>query len=157
MWNLAELLNFSYLVRTPPFMTTLPFRIDSSDVELSVSEVMFFDKSQPVKEEFKNTLLRIYETDVIPIDFHDPLGASAFVNNYVGTKTHGKIREVLQPQEVHNLHLVLISAIFFKGKWKVVFFFNIHRIVDLNEVLFSFLSIQNVLEKPLFSMRAESI
>ncbi len=80
---------------------------------------MFSDKNRPVEREYEDKLLRVYEADIVPIDFEQTTAAYFEINDYVEMKTHGKISKIIQPEDLHDLQMVLISAIFFKGEWKV--------------------------------------
>lgn len=94
-------------------------RVNTSTIELAVNQVMFSDKNRPVERDFEDNLSRVYEADIVPIDFHDNVQAYYEINGYIEDKTHGKITKVIQPEDLHDLQMVLISAIFFKGQWKV--------------------------------------
>jgi len=86
-----------------------------------VEQVMFSDKNRPVERDYEDKLLRVYEADIVPIDFHKTAEAYYEINDYVEAKTHGKISKIVQPEDLHDLQMVLISAIFFKGEWKFPF------------------------------------
>lgn len=98
-------------------------RVNTSTIELAVEQVMFSDKNRPVERDYEDKLLRIYEADIVPIDFHKTIEAYYEINDYVEAKTHGKIVKIVQPEDLQDLQMVLISAIFFKGEWKVGFVF----------------------------------
>lgn len=95
------------------------FRVNTSTIELAVEQAMFSDKNRPVERDYEDKLLRVYEADIVPIDFHDNIAAYYDINDYVELKTHGKISKIVQPEDLLDLQMVLISAIFFKGEWKV--------------------------------------
>lgn len=98
------------------------FRVNTTTIELAVEQVMFSDKNRPVERDYEDKLLRVYEADIVPIDFHDNTAAYYDINDYVEAKTHGKISKIVQPEDLLDLQMVLISAIFFKGEWKVCTF-----------------------------------
>lgn len=95
-------------------------RVNTSTIELAVEQVMFSDKNRPVERDYEDKLLRVYEADIVPIDFHKTIEAYYEINDYVEAKTRGKISKIVQPEDLHDLQMVLISAIFFKGEWKVM-------------------------------------
>lgn len=99
-------------------------RVNTSTIELAVEQVMFSDKNRPVERDYEDKLLRIYEADIVPVDFHDNIGAYYAINDYVELKTRGKISKIVQPEDLHDLQMVLVSAIFFKGEWKVFVYFR---------------------------------
>lgn len=95
-------------------------RVNTSTVELAVEQVMFTDKNRPAERDYEEKLLRVYEADIVPIDFHKTDEAYYEINDYIEAKTRGKILKVVQPEDLHDLQMVLVSAIFFKGEWKVL-------------------------------------
>lgn len=93
--------------------------MNTSTIELAVEQVMFSDENRPVERDYEDKLQRVYEADIHPVNFHDTAEAYYAINDYVEAKTHGKISKVVQPEDLHDLQMVLVSAIFFKGEWKV--------------------------------------
>lgn len=133
-------------------------RVNTSTIELAVEQVMFSDKNRPVERDYEDKLLRIYEADIVPIDFHKTVEAYYEINDYVEAKTHGKISKIVQPEDLHDLQMVLISAIFFKGEWKVFIIHNTLPILLLTRpIRCSFLSIDVIPKKKRFLMRMETI
>lgn len=98
-------------------------RVNTSTIQLAVEQVMFSDINRPVERDYEDTIQRVYEADIVPIDFHKTVEAYHSINRYVDEKTHGKITKIIEPEDLHDLQMILISAIFFKGEWKVCLFF----------------------------------
>lgn len=101
--------------------------MNTSTIELAVEQVMFTDKNRPVDRDYEDKLTRVYQADVVPVDFHQTNDAYYEINDYVNAKTHGKIAKIVQPEDLHDLQMVLVSAIFFKGEWKVSRYFHCSR------------------------------
>lgn len=93
--------------------------MNTTTIELAVEQVIFSDKNRPVERDYEDKLLRVYQADIVPIDFHETVAAYYEINDYVEAKTRGKISKIVQPEDLHDLQMVLVSAIFFKGEWKV--------------------------------------
>ena len=93
--------------------------MNTSTIELAVEQVIFTDINRPVETEYEDNLRRIYEADIVPVDFHKSNEAYYQINNYVNEKTHGKIDKIIEPEDLRDLQMILASAIFFKGEWKV--------------------------------------
>ncbi|XP_037039060.1 serine protease inhibitor 77Ba-like [Bradysia coprophila] len=96
-------------------------KVNTTTIELAVEQVMFTDKNRPVELDYEDKLTRVYEADVVPVDFHKTDDAYYEINDYINEKTHGKITKIVQPEDLHDLQMVLVSAIFFKGEWKFPF------------------------------------
>lgn len=94
-------------------------RVNTSTIQLAVEQVMFSDINRPIERDYEDTIQRVYEADIVPIDFHKSTDAYHEINNYVDAKTHGRINKIVEPEDLKDLQMILISAIFFKGEWKV--------------------------------------
>lgn len=71
---------------------------------------------------FINTIQIHYRSDVFPVDFGDGDKARAAINAWVEDKTHDKIRDLIPPGALDALtRLVLVNAVYFKGKWMTEF------------------------------------
>lgn len=93
--------------------------MNTSTIELAVEQVIFTDVNRPVENDYEENLRRVYEADIVPVDFKKTAEAYYEINNYVNNKTHGKINKIIEPEDLRDLQMILASAIFFKGEWKV--------------------------------------
>lgn len=93
--------------------------VNTPTIELAVNQAMFSDKNRPVKIEYATTLTSEYEADHLPLDFRNQQAASAAINEHISFRTHGKIQNVVKPDDLSDTQLLLTSAVFFKGQWKV--------------------------------------
>ncbi len=94
---------------------------NSDKVKLQVANKMFVDDSFEPKQDFKDLLAVFYRSTVEEVDFGQANGARAtqIINQFVRSKTQGKIPNLIQPGVLGDLtRLVLINAIYFKGNWK---------------------------------------
>lgn len=95
--------------------------VNTSTVQLAVNQALFSDLNRPLENDYANILSYDYEADHIPINFQVPAYAVQRINDHISYRTQGKIRDVVKPEDLLETQLLLISSIFFKGKWKVGF------------------------------------
>jgi len=95
--------------------------VNTSTVELSVSQVLFSDQNRPVDIDFADKLDNVYEADHLPVNFHDTPGSYNIINQYINDKTRGKIKKIINYDDLRDAQMMMISAIYFKGQWKSPF------------------------------------
>lgn len=95
------------------------FRVNTSTIELAVTQVLFTDRNRPVERDLEDSLQRVYDADHVTVDFRDAVEAFYTINDYVMDKTHGRLGNVVTLDDLKEAQLMLISAIYFKGQWKV--------------------------------------
>lgn len=93
--------------------------INNSAVQLTTNQVLFSDQNRPIELDFQYKLEHVYEADYQPVNFANPTETYSKINGYVKNKTGGRINEVVQMNELDRAQMILISAIFFEGRWKV--------------------------------------
>lgn len=93
--------------------------INNSAVQLNTNQVLFSDINRPIDIDFQYKLEHVYEADYYPVNFFNTLDAYNQINNYVKEKTGGKINDIVEIGELSEAQMILISAIFFQGRWKV--------------------------------------
>lgn len=93
--------------------------MNTSKIELDANQAFFFDKNRQVNDEYGKKLIKLYDTKVQATNFQDVVEAEITINNYVNATTHGKIPNILRAEELINAQMILITAVFFKGQWKV--------------------------------------
>lgn len=93
--------------------------INNSAVQLSTSQVLFSDANRPIELDFQYKLEHVYEADYQAVDFANPQETYDKINGYVKKKTGGRINEIVQFNDLNQAQMILISAIFFQGRWKV--------------------------------------
>ena len=71
---------------------------------------------EPLLADYLHLLQSHYGTEVTPVDFRDGAGTAALINAWVERQTHGSITHVVQGLDPLT-RLVLVSAIYFRGKW----------------------------------------
>lgn len=93
--------------------------VNTSTVELAVNQALFSDTNRPVDYAYGKILDSDYEADHIPVDFRNAALAVKTINDHISHRTRGKIQEVLKKEDLSEAQLLLTSAIYFKGQWKV--------------------------------------
>lgn len=88
-------------------------------VELTMNQVLFCDINRPIDIDFQEKLEHVYDADYYPVNFMDSIATAGKINAYVKQQTQGRIDEIIQSNDLKMVHMLLVSAIFFQGRWKV--------------------------------------
>lgn len=94
-----------------------------SPVELSLACSLWMDGALPVLPSYTAALQFRYDAEVHPVDFaHAPEAARTGINRWTADRTHDRIRDLLGPGSLQpTTKLVLVNAIYFKGRWESPF------------------------------------
>jgi serine protease inhibitor len=109
----SEIINNSYKNLTEALLN-----IDKR-VLISIANSVWAEKNFEVKIPFKNALTDYYNADAKSFDINDPL-AYKDINTWIENKTNGLIKDMLDKLN-DNTVMLLVNAIYFKGKWKSQF------------------------------------
>ncbi|NWV28787.1 SPA3K inhibitor, partial [Origma solitaria] len=90
------------------------------DVQLNISNALFVDERVQVHRGFSDKVTNFYYSEAVPSNFRNLSEATKEINEYMNTKTHGKIVDLVKSLSPNTL-MVLINSIFFKGSWKKPF------------------------------------
>lgn len=112
--------------------------VNTTTVELSVNQVLFSDENRPVDPDYNYFLDNVYEADHFPINFHDTFSSYNTINNYINEKSKGKIKKIVNEEDLKDAQMMMISAIYFRGQWKVSFALVGCKFLDANHCLRSF-------------------
>ncbi|XP_027702933.1 serpin B6-like isoform X2 [Vombatus ursinus] len=90
---------------------------------LRIANRLFGEKTFDFFLSFKESCQRFYHSNMEELDFANaPEEARTHINTWVEEKTEGKIAELLAGDAINSLtSLVLVNAIYFKGKWEKQF------------------------------------
>jgi serpin B len=88
-------------------------------VQLSTTQAMFSDQNRPVKNDFSNSIQSNYGAYLDSVDFTDKVAATQKINQYVRNSTGNRIKQIISPADLQDPQLMLLSAIYFRGQWKV--------------------------------------
>ena len=88
-------------------------------ITLEEANSLWPQEGYPLLPDFLSICQKDYSSPIHHVDFAgNTEGARTTINDWVSDKTHGKITELLNPGILDKLtRLVLVNAIYFKGKW----------------------------------------
>lgn len=93
--------------------------VNTSNVEVAINQALFSDINRPVESEYAYKLDNNYDAEHMPVNFHNADEAYNRINQYVSDQTRGKIRKIVNKDDLNDAQILLISALFFRGQWKV--------------------------------------
>uniref|UniRef100_A0A8C5WM74 Antithrombin-III n=1 Tax=Leptobrachium leishanense TaxID=445787 RepID=A0A8C5WM74_9ANUR len=99
------------------------YRKANKSSELVSANRLFGEKSIEFNETYQEISEIFYGAKLWPLNFRGkPEESRELINDWVANKTEGRIKDVL-PQSAINAEtvLVLVNAIYFKGRWKSMF------------------------------------
>jgi len=88
-------------------------------VMMSIANSVWTENDFPVKKSFIDILTEFYNAESKGFDIDD-LGAPDLINAWIEDKTNGLITDMVT-ELPDNTVMLLINAIYFKGKWKLMF------------------------------------
>ncbi|XP_006867120.1 PREDICTED: antithrombin-III [Chrysochloris asiatica] len=99
------------------------YRKANKSSELVSANRLFGDKSLTFNETYQDISEMVYGAKLQPLDFKENAEQSRVtINNWVANKTEGRITDVIPPDTINELTvLVLVNTIYFKGLWKSKF------------------------------------
>lgn len=86
-------------------------------VELSIANALWSDVRLPLSPEFIEKCRKLYAADATTLDFSQPKAADT-INQWVSSKTQGKIPGIVTPATVKASNAILTNAVYFKGRWE---------------------------------------
>lgn len=98
-------------------------RVQKEDgVRWTAANSLWPQQQYPFLPEYVSLLEKHYGVSVTPLDFGEPEAARARINGWVEEKTQDRIQNLIQPGFLNAMtRLVLVNAIYFKGKWAAPF------------------------------------
>lgn len=99
------------------------YRKANKSSELVSANRLFGDKSLTFNDTYQDISEVVYGAKLQPLDFKENAEQSRVtINNWVANKTEGRITDVIPPEAINELTvLVLVNTIYFKGLWKSKF------------------------------------
>ncbi|MBD2097150.1 serpin family protein [Trichocoleus sp. FACHB-591] len=88
-------------------------------VEVAIANSLWTQKGTGLQREFLQRNQQFYKAQITELDFTQPQ-APKQINNWVKQKTRSKISQIVD-QVQPNLVLLLLNAVYFKGKWSEAF------------------------------------
>jgi serpin B len=108
-----EIINNSYKNLSEALLTV------DQRVLISIANSVWTEKNFVVKKPFTDILTGFYNAESKSFDITDPL-APKQINSWIESKTNGLIKNMIDKLN-YNTVMLLINAIYFKGKWKSQF------------------------------------
>ncbi|GFQ96677.1 serpin B10 [Trichonephila clavata] len=88
---------------------------------LETANAIFVNQKLELHSEYRNEVQNLYEASIRNIDFANRANKSLKeINDWAKMKTHGRIKKILNQLDP-STNMVLLNAVFFKGKWKIPF------------------------------------
>jgi serpin B len=88
-------------------------------VLISIANSVWTENNFVVKKPFTDILTQYYNAESKPFDVLDPL-TPKYINSWIESKTNGLIKNMIDQLDPNTV-MLLINAIYFKGKWKSQF------------------------------------
>jgi serpin B len=106
---------------------------EKQQVMLNIANGLWAQQDQRFLPAFLNLAQNDYGAKVEQVDFRTGAeGARKEINGWVGDKTSGRVKELVNPNDVNEgTRLVLVNAIYFKGQWQTPF-----KVSDTQSALF---------------------
>ncbi len=89
------------------------------NVKFQIANSIWYRNTYDFEKEFFDICEEYFNSEVQGLDFDDP-NAKNIINEWVNTKTSGKIKEIVERIDPISA-MFLINAIYFKGTWKYKF------------------------------------
>ena len=95
----------------------------SGEIEMQIAQSLWPDDALPLNDPFREILRTVYAAEAIPVNFRtDAAQARNRINAWVATRTRDKIPHLLPEGSLNAMtRLVLVNAIYFKGRWAHAF------------------------------------
>ncbi|KAK4878221.1 hypothetical protein RN001_010727 [Aquatica leii] len=88
------------------------------DVSLNVANKIYVTEDLKLSDDFANTAVNVFKSDIENIDFRTPEVTIHKVNKWVSDQTHNYIRDLLAAGDVDSTtKSILVNTLFFKAKW----------------------------------------
>lgn len=90
----------------------------NGSLQLEQGMAFFMHPEFGVEKTFQNQLKTFFDADIKSVDFTNTKAAVEFINEYIKTKTHDKISNLVSSLDA-TTQLMLINTIFFQGELKL--------------------------------------
>ncbi|CAF4942097.1 unnamed protein product [Pieris macdunnoughi] len=94
--------------------------VKTTTVELNKLNILFVDKGVSPTQKFA-LVAKDYNVSFATLNFSEPYKTANFVNSKVYNFTQGKISDLISGDDLTNSHMILTSALYFKGQWTFKF------------------------------------
>lgn len=89
---------------------------------MSVVNQVYVQIGYQLNQTFQEVAVEKFDSGVKPLNFTDAVASAQTINSFVESKTNKKIMDVVSSSMFDSTtRLVLVNAVYFKGKWKRAF------------------------------------
>ena len=91
---------------------------ERGQVRLDTASSIWPHAEHPLLAEYLKVMDRYYKASVLPVDYRDGAAAAQHINGWVSEQTQGLISHVVDPGLDPLTRLILVTAIYFRGRWE---------------------------------------
>ncbi|XP_047625436.1 serpin B7 isoform X2 [Phacochoerus africanus] len=93
------------------------------DYELSIANGLFAEKVFDIRKDYVDRAEKLYNAKMKRVDFTNDIKETRYkINKWIENETHGKIKKIFPEDTISSSAvMVLVNAVYFKGKWKSAF------------------------------------
>uniref|UniRef100_A0A1Y9IVY0 Serpin domain-containing protein n=1 Tax=Anopheles minimus TaxID=112268 RepID=A0A1Y9IVY0_9DIPT len=88
---------------------------------LLITDRVYHDVSVTIRQKYHSIIEAQYSAITEAIDFQDNLSAAAKINEWIAQNTRGSIQNIIKPDMLQDVLLMLINTVYFKGSWAISF------------------------------------
>ncbi|KAL4717300.1 hypothetical protein ACJJTC_017187 [Scirpophaga incertulas] len=100
---------------------------ESPQYILNLGSRIYIDDSAQPRQRFAAIAQQFYRTELKSVDFHQPIAAAKSINDWVANVTHGRITNLINPDDVSKMVVLILNTLYFKGSWRHQFAPNATR------------------------------
>ncbi|XP_013116765.1 serine protease inhibitor 77Ba [Stomoxys calcitrans] len=119
--NTLHLSNDQQALRMAYKQIAQKLKVNTNTIEVASFQALFTDINKPVNRDYESLVTRVYESALIPVHFSEVNSTFAQINADINRATRGLLPHSVTPQDFKDAALLMISALYFKGKWKYPF------------------------------------
>ncbi|XP_055905597.1 serine protease inhibitor 27A [Eupeodes corollae] len=93
----------------------------STKYTLNFATKMFLREHITPRPKYQHTLKDKYDTDIQNLDFSKSQESADIINKWCSNVTEGRLKEIVNNDQIQNAALLLINALYFDGKWRTPF------------------------------------
>jgi len=104
------------------FQEVIPYLQSKTQYNLTSANKVYLQEGFEITEQFKNTAVNVFDSDIQNVDFEKNEQAASEINKWVEEKTNYKIKDLVSKDSLDaSTCAVLINALYFEGKWSTPF------------------------------------
>lgn len=113
--------NDQNVVRSAYHVISQYLTVNTTTIEVASFNALFTDINKPVSRDYEDIIERDYASALIPVDFADVNNTFTKINKDIREATRGLIPYTVTPQDFKDANMLMVSSLYFKGKWKYPF------------------------------------